>query len=200
MALGDVFRFTLIGEYELSVNMNVLHYEVVGMAGTGATPTQILNGLLADVKADYLDAMNAGYNLTGARLQQILPVKGDPLEVAVAPPEPGTVAGDGMPGYVSAVISLRTGIADRSHRGRIFLPARSESDSAGSVLNAGALTLITTAATTLVGPITQGVAPNTSDMQLTVFSKLLNNSTPVEEFLVRPTLKTQRRRMVGRGI
>jgi len=200
MALGDVFRFTLIGEYELSVNMNVLHYEVVGMAGTGATDAQIMNGLLADVKADYLAAMNEGYVLTGARLQRVLPVLGDPIEVAVSPPEEGDVTGDGMPGYVSAVISLRTGIADRSPRGRIFLPGRSESDSAGSVLNGGAVTLIDTAATTLIGPTTEGVPPNTSDMQLTVYSKLLGNSTPVETFLTRPTLKTQRRRMVGRGI
>jgi len=200
MALGDIIRLTIIGEYELSVVMNVMHYKVVGVAGTGATLTQIMNGWLADVKTDYLAAMNNGYNLTGVKAQIIAPIVSDPIEAVVAPPEPGVVAGDGMPGYIAAVISLRTGIADRSHRGRIFLPARSESDSNGSTLNAGAITDITTLATTLLGPLTEGVAPNTSDIQLAVWSELLFAGTAVDSFLVRSQLKSQRRRMVGRGI
>ena len=200
MALGDIIRLTIIGEYELSVVMNVMHYKVVGVAGTGATLTQIMNGWLADVKTDYLAAMNVGYNLTGVKAQIIAPIVSDPIEAVVSPAEPGVVAGDGMPGYIAAVISLRTGIADRSHRGRIFLPARSESDSSGSTLNAGAITDITTLATTLLGPLTEGVAPNTSDIQLAVWSELLFAGTAVDSFLVRSQLKSQRRRMVGRGI
>jgi len=200
MALGDIIKLTIVGEYDLSVVMNVLHYKVVGVAGTGATLAQIMNGWLADVKADYLAAMNEGYLLTGVKAQIISPIVSDPIEVAVAPPEAGTVTGDGMPGHIAAVISLRTGIADKKHRGRIFLPARSESDSNGSVINAGAIVLIGDLATTLVGPVTEGVAPNTSDIQLAVWSKALSSGTAVDTFLVRTNLKSQRRRQVGRGI
>ena len=199
MALNDVWKLVVKQAYENQLNLNVLHYLETGVAGTGATAVQRLNGLMVAIEPDFVAAQNENWTYTGATLQRISPTLTDPIEITETPAAAGDVLGEGLPAYVAAVVSWRTAIATRRTRGRSFFGGRSESDSAESFLTAGAITLLDTLAVTLIGPITTGVGGNTSDLTLCVWSPSTPGATEVSSHITRPQLRTMRTRTVGRG-
>jgi hypothetical protein len=200
MALNDVWKLVIKQAYENQLNLNVLHYLETGLAGTGATAAQRLNGLMTEIEPDLVAMQNNNWTYTGATLQRIFPTVTDPIEISETPPAAGDVVGDGLPAYVASVISWRTAIATRRTRGRSFFGGRSESDTEESFLNAGAITLHDTLALTLIGPISTGVGGNTSELTLCVWSPTTPGATVVSNHLTRSQVRTMRTRTVGRGV
>lgn len=86
------------------------------------------------------------------------------------------------------VVTLRTGLAGRSHRGRVYLPWINNDASAAGVLNATDVALAQAAWTTFVGAL------NTASFPLVVVSKKLTASFDVTAVKARANATTQRRR------
>jgi len=201
MPLADTYRFTFVGDYNGSVMENVLHFKVTAVGG-GAAPTTLTvgTGLLNELQPAYLAMLNEAYTLVLARCQLILPVKTDPVEIPAVGTVIGDITGDGLPAVIAAIITWRTGVADRKHRGRSFIPAQSESQCDESTLAAGQVSIMDTFADACVTPITVGTAPNSEDLTIAVLSRELNQATVVTNWISRNSVRTMRSRTPGRGI
>jgi hypothetical protein len=87
-----------------------------------------------------------------------------------------------------AVVTLQTATRGKSHRGRIFLPWVGEVEQLQGVLLAADVATMQTAWSDLVDDMAAASFP------LSVASKLLSSQSLVVSAVVRPFLKTQRRR------
>jgi len=99
----------------------------------------------------------------------------------------GTTAGDFVPG-ASAIVSLRTGLRGRSHRGRIFRPGIAEASMSNGQLTTGSVATTQTAWNTFLTTVTTaGATP-------VVASYLHQTADSVTSYLCELVLGTQRRR------
>lgn len=87
-----------------------------------------------------------------------------------------------------AVVTLQTATRGKSHRGRLFLPWVAELNQTAGTLDAGSVTAMQTAWAEFL------VDMAANSMPLSVASAKLSTQTDVTTALVRPYLKTQRRR------
>lgn len=90
----------------------------------------------------------------------------------------------------SQVVTLRTGLIGRSHRGRIYLPWIGGGNQISGVINAGDTVIAQAGWTAFHGGMT------TAGLPPVVVSRVLNASFPVTSITVQPFLKTQRRRAI----
>jgi hypothetical protein len=105
----------------------------------------------------------------------------------------GNNASDPLPLQTSLCVTLRTGLAGRKFRGRVYLPPPTEgqSDTNGNP-SAGTAT----AAATFIDAMVDLANPS-GDMALAVTSRVSSESTPVTEVVVRDLVwDTQRRRQI----
>lgn len=113
-----------------------------------------------------------------------------------SPVKPGTLSGDMEPAASSILCSLRTGLAGRSYRGRMYLPPTGEGlgDSQGNLTT----TVANDVALCLMGMFsditaTHGHIPG-------VWSATANAFTAVDEVKVDQRLRSQRRRAVRQPV
>lgn len=106
----------------------------------------------------------------------------------------GARAGGGLPPQNSAVVSWRTGEVGRSHRGRTYFTAISETDQDKGVLGALYLNDLGVLIDRLVHLTVEGSA-----VYLAVYSRKLAEANIVQNWIARTSIKTQRRREIGVG-
>lgn len=201
MALGDVYRLTLLGSFLGQAHENVLHYKVTAQAGFDPTGSQSVAAWVAAVQGDYLDIFSTAFTLNGFIWQRLLTSKNDPLYVAAAPSSDGTIAGDPTNSFDAAVISLRTGIPNRRHRGRIYIGGQAKANWVGNTMEAAYATALGTFFTTLVAPL--NVAPGGGadyTLTLAVYSRLDNAAAVVTSGLLDDNPGTMRSRKAGVGV
>jgi len=113
--------------------------------------------------------------------------------------EPATVtgafSGTLVPDQVAMVVTFRTALAGRSHRGRAYIPGLPTAalDSSGylwSVTNTDGMT-------SDFGDWQSAMATSTSSMTHGVLSRSLGVITPVTSYQARRQIATQRRRLTG---
>lgn len=200
MALGDVYRITVIGDYLGQTIENALHFVNVNQINQDPSGDAILARWKTLFQASYLDVCNVGYEMKALIAQRVKGGINNQSQAAPDAPSVGTVAGDGMPSYVACVASLRTFVASRSGRGRIYFGAVSEADSNGNTLAAAyrtnVLNLVVAMGTTW--SVIEGA--NQIDVQLAVYSRLQDVGRPLASVNVRQEPATIRRRKAGRGI
>jgi len=103
----------------------------------------------------------------------------------------GTSAGEALPATNAVTVTLRTALAGRSYRGRVYLPGWTESDNS---LNALITTQAQAAATNFVNKI-RTLSLSANAMTLGVTSRTLGATNPVVTELVRDNVwDVQRRR------
>lgn len=101
------------------------------------------------------------------------------------PPGTGSIR---LPDQVATVVSLRTGLAGRSFRGRMYLPLNGLSLDANAQLSSSSIGLVADAAKDLVDDI------NAGGLEVVVMSATQTLTTPVTSIIVDSILDTQRRR------
>jgi len=106
----------------------------------------------------------------------------------------GTVSGDVCPPQDSAVITWRTSMVGRRYRGRTYVPCIPESAQQFGVLTAPHQSSLEDLADALVNGWADGMGGS-----LVVFHKDLNTSTDIINWIVRATIRSQRRRQLGVG-
>lgn len=120
------------------------------------------------------------------------------LDYSTGLPEAGAyVPGSGdtiEPGNVTAAMSLRTGLAGRSQRGRFYVPSwhKDQVTSDDRMNSSWVTTYVSILAQLLATFLTQ-------PYQLAIFHKATNLFTLVTSFVVDAVLDSQRRRLPGRG-
>jgi hypothetical protein len=138
-------------------------------------------------------ANNARY--VGVALQRLSPL---PLSVVITDntnQANGTGGANELPLQVSGIVTLKTNLAGRANRGRMYIPfppvAAQGTD--GHPTN-GYVTAVDTLAAIAILPQTVGTAPNQVVLTPVVYHKRLNTTTDITDKVARQRWATQRRR------
>lgn len=197
MAIGDIYRFSLQGDWGGSDQAYVtLHFKALSV---GATPANLASALTAGFVTSLLPFLAnvftwRQWNYLSRNL--VPPLSGFST---AGMPKACTQASDALPHQTSLVVTFRTAYAGRSFRGRMYLPAPTESENAtGAVLDNTSATNLQAVFTTLVN--TYGSGGSDPDWQLGIYSQKLAQFNPVTTSVVRTNWGTQRRRRIGVGI
>jgi hypothetical protein len=127
-----------------------------------------------------LPSQPGNFSQTDVLWKQTSPVLGVEHITTFAPPNVGTLDEDSLPSYCSVVVSIRTALGGRSHRGRMYLPAIAESQTGFNMIQAASpawTNLLSFAACLATKFITIGDPPAANSAQLGVYSRKLGGST-----------------------
>lgn len=152
----------------------------------------------------WMNEMNLVARCSLIQVRDVVPGTGAGFDFTVSPSKQGSKTNDVLPPQDAAVITWRTGLAGRSYRGRSYVPYQNEGEQNAGVLAGGALTSLTTAAQAI---LTQyGPTGVSTHWRACVLSRRLNGAirpvpvgTNIVGFVVRSTIRSQRRRQLGRG-
>jgi len=182
--IADTFRVTLNWDAGGSQSFhNVLHF----FNATG-NETDVYNDMNAHVTTGMWGLINGGFKVTsvdvidlGHAFTSVHFATGSPAKWS------GQAGGQVIP-QGAAVITERTNLRGRSHRGRIYLPAIDESVQNDGVLDAATVASSQTAWNTFL------TAMGATNSQPVVASYKLSTESGITSYVVRPKLRTQRRR------
>lgn len=193
--VNDVYSVRVYTAVNNQVGLNVLNYQCAGKVGTGATEAQIATAFDNQFAAPYKALITTSATYRGVQVQKYSPL---PVAVAVssiANSGVGTAGVSMIPTQGSGLISLRTALAGKSHRGRVYIPFPSDSDNTADGRPVAAyLTRLGTLATAMLATISAGAGGNTNTFNLVIHSKLLNSFTLVTVATEQGRWATQRRR------
>jgi hypothetical protein len=207
-ATGDGFQVRVRGHIEGQETNNVLHFIAVGPVDD--VEVRLILVLAACFVQHLVPVCSTQWALQDLVWKQVTPVLG--VEHITVPPGilVGTATGDALPAFCSAVISLRTRLGGRSHRGRMYVAGMPESATVGSVIQGGGnfwtgfLAFINCVATSFI----LGDPPPANSFQWEVYSRKLGGAkfpyasagyTPITSILPVAQVGTTRSRKVGRG-
>lgn len=199
-----IVRFTLEGQH----CENVLNFRVV--TAMDDFELRVILVLIQCFVA-FLAQIPSSMEFTEVAWKKTSPVLGvENITVFPAGSQGGALI-DALPSFNSAVVSIRTALGGRSHRGRIYLAGIPESAALGSILDKDgpywtALLAFITCLTNNF--ITVGDPPGTNKAVLGVYSRKLggaafpfNNTgfTPAKTLVPHVELGTTRSRKIGKG-
>lgn len=208
-AVGSIWEVRIEGRIEGQLTDNVLHFVCVG--ATADVDLHLIQVLLSCFITHLLPVITSSWTLERIVWKQVGPTLG--VEQISIPT--GTTSGGGnaqaLPSYCSAVISKRTLVGGRSHRGRMYIAGIPENQTLGSKIDpsgpfwAGLLGFALCVITNFVHPDPAG---GTDIFDLIVYSRKLGGAhfpygtagvTDVREFVPVADIGTTRSRKLGRG-
>lgn len=196
MALGDIWRMSLIGSHsgtELAVM--TMHIRMKTSNGTFA-------GAAAYLKTNLLDLLKTK-QATTFRWDEIrgltvntTPPLADLYNTAF--PLAGTVAVEEPAHQVAIVVSTKTAYAGRSYRGRNYIPGMTEGDFTQGLVTSATGNAIQTYYDDLVAAL--GASGANADYMWVVWSEKLQAYNGIVDTIVRDVPGVIRRRRVGVGV
>lgn len=194
MAVGDLYRLAVIGKLGMGqMFVSVLHYQQMATEGgvgarelAEAFEREALDAYCAQIPSAYLVTQLEARQVTGGEEAFDLPV------VAA-----GVGVGDPLPPQVCTLISWRTGFVGRKNHGRTYLPAPVEAAQVSGNLTSEVIGAYNDVAAALMTLEREGGAG--TQFSLSVYHRDDGTFTPVQSYIVRGQLATQRRRRVGTG-
>lgn len=159
---------------------NVLNF-TTNEAVNDATRRDLLLGLAAAIIACWIDTLlpilPGTFVLQSVAVKELHPMISDEYEEFVASPTGnGGGTGESSPSFVAQLLRLRTGVAGRSNRGRMFLPPPVEGEITADTLGSGATDALLAFAACLAGKFV-GASP-TENFNLCVLSKKAVGTPP----------------------
>ena len=196
--VGDVYQLAVYCRSQDQQNqVNVLHYRVKEITGTGADFQTMLDSASSDLATHYKANLPASARYNGVIARDLVP----PLTssfFSIAGAGVGTLIGDPLAPQLAPLISWRSAGAPAGTRGRSYMPSPDESyEHSNGRLTAGAITAYTSLATGIKELSTLASGPSTtSTLELVIRTGLTlpYSIHLVSSFLVRPAFATQRRR------
>jgi len=160
--------------------------------------TSLASVLISQWEQKIMPKLSSWAKFTQVSLRDLTSSSGIVYEYAGPPlPVSGGAMGQPLPSSVAVVVSLRTGLAGRSFRGRLFFGGFSEQQSDGNYMGGNLPTQLKDALTEVIDAI------NTADRRVVIVSRYTQNQprstgivTPVVSVLARTVrLATQRKRL-----
>lgn len=203
-ASGEIYQVT----YQMLLNgqtvENVLHYRALnGLVTESAIKTAaerfwfLTKGLQC-----------AGLTYTGMIVKRMTPIPLDQSFVVPLTVTNGTGSGGCLQNSVALIFTMRTGLAGKSNRGRIYIPgiATDLLASGWNLMTTAGQVAAAAAATNLVSEF--GPSGTNTALALGVYSRVIGGSHPftlagwgqMTSLDVQPVLGNQRRRRLGVGI
>lgn len=144
----------------------------------------------------YRNVINGTMNIDFIEARTLYPQTQNYAGIYYPPqPEPGLQSGDALPYNVAAAIQLKTGVRGRRYRGRVMMPAISETEVSGSNMSVSLITDLTFLAANLMTDIVVGNLIGDA----VIASRVGGFLTPVVAAVVDYITDSQRTRLPGRG-
>lgn len=202
MAVGEVFEVKVSGHYQGQLWNNVLHFRQKEY-GVG-TEEDFITRFKSVIYGEWLALMVDEATMDQIYVRQITPELKDPVIDSFVNAV-GAVTDDGLPSFVSAIVTQRTGIANRRKRGRIYIPAVPLSFQTDGQLNSTGLAAYQTFADNLMVNYNDNTASAKFDVGVWSRAQAADTGqnddafTPMTSGAPNPVLGTQRRRRAGHG-
>jgi hypothetical protein len=194
-AVGDIFLLKNVTKMAQQVGLNLLHYQVLQVAGAAVTLEEMCAALEARFAPRYKGMMGNQATWEGSVLQRIHPNPSvDTKSVAQAGPAAGGTYN--LPPQASMYLTIYTGGAGRRNRGRVYVPFPWDgwAGVGGEVTNTGMAALDLLAAD-LLAPITVGGAGGgTITLQYGIYARDLKTFKPMIAHRSNAAFGTQDRR------
>lgn len=202
-AAGELFRATMNMRLRGQVVENVLHFR-------GKTGAESPNALGVEINTDYWTYLAAlcapDVVFEGVTVLQLTPVV---FDLAITPNtsihDNGEGLGVAVNNTIAAILTLRTGVAGKTHRGRMYIPGIASSWTTTDSLTPGGVTAMNTFASQMLAK--WGVGGTSLGFEWGIYSRLLGGGgpytvagyQPITRCDPQPTLGNQRRRRLGVG-
>lgn len=203
MAVGDIWRISAVGTFLGQEYVNTFHFRMKTIAGTPLMAVEYLNTNLYDLLVT--QAISNQWSITSwhARQLAVPAVVHDYIDNIA-----GSGSGDVLPPQSAMVVSLRSSLLGRRHRGRLYLGGWLESAQANGVFGTALVSAVGTYIDDMVAAV--GSGGSNADLEWGIWSRvnggqdpgpynLIAGWTPIEAGLVRSIVYTQRRRTIGSG-
>ena len=201
-----VYELRVIGTYQGQQFNNVLHFADDAGVGVAGDAQLLADSFMHnDVITAYRNCLDDSAVLNRVEVREIHPEQKDPV-VEIPPNGQGLRTGSGMPSYVTAVISFRTGFTAKTKRGRMYMPAVPESFCTDGTMDPAAQAYYQTWEGELEARYLE--TTGTEPFVLGIWSRKLAGPapydpaafTPVTNITLNTIFGTQRRRRVGHGV
>lgn len=123
--IGDRIQAVIHTRLQGQNGLMVRHYTVFASAGAARTTQHVANHLDTAFAGVVKACMSENAQYLGVSCKKINALGSD-SDFAVTNDGPGTVESEPLPGQVCGLISLKTGLAGRSRRGRVYVPFPAE--------------------------------------------------------------------------
>lgn len=195
LAPTEKFRFTIYCKSVEQVALNVVHYQVISIAGTSTTVGQFLTDFEAPLAAALKPLLNNATAYMGTTIQLVHP-NTDVAVVSQANAGLGTGAGDLLPRQTAGFIKKRAVTPGRRRSGRIYVPFPSESHSTTEGHPSAAYqALLLTYGDLITKTFSTGVGANTAIVSGIIYRRTAPaNSSEILGISISDRWATQRRR------
>jgi len=195
LAGGDICRLRIACYTANQVGINVVHWQVTSLTGTGRTDAQVADDFNTDLAPRYKTVLSAQARFRGVSFQRILPLPPTFPQIVTTLDGVGLVAGDMAPTQTSGIVSAKTEFAGAKYRGRVYIPFPGEasSDSNGIPI-AQYVTDIEDIGDELYTSIVLGGGGNTVTLTPVIYHRSTATATKIDGFVARAKWATQRRR------
>lgn len=194
-AAGDIIEVSFCMRLNNQNGINVRHYRVQTIAGTGATDAQITAFFESTFKSTYLPCIANAAVWYGTKCQRIFPLPKSGISTTSGGVSPGTGGASPLPTQVAGLISHTTALAGRSYRGRKYIPfpTTTQLTAAGDPTPAY-ITLLNSICVADVSTLTAGTTPNQTTFKPVIWSPRRQVATDLSNSFGRTGWGTQRRR------
>lgn len=183
-----------------TVTVNILHYRVANILGSGPTDTQIATAMDAAWGPIMIPALPLLCQYYGITIQKIFPLPIVERQINAANRGVGTrILEMGAP-QLTGLITKTTGLAGRKFRGRFYAPFPAEDDNVNGAVDVAYIALLGPVAVNQFTVVVAGLPPNTANLFPCLFrTGAPPNTTDINGATIRPYFGTQRRRGQASG-
>lgn len=195
MAVGDIYEVKILSFQGAQLGINIRHYRVASITGAQPSDNAIRDRMDAVFLAQYPNLFGPSTNYLGTTVRKIwpLPVLLETTRAGVS--VAGTTLGDNLPKQTAGVITLRTTLAGRSNRGRLYTPFPTEaSNDADSTPTAAYLQTLQLLGLLLISSVVVTSGGNSATLDPGIWRRGPKTFTIWSTFLERDKWGTQRRR------
>jgi len=195
LSVGQILRLRIFSRQNDQLGLNVLHYQVDGITGTGITVAEAATVFSNEFADNYKGLMVETAEYRGVSAQTIYPGAFSEQVYDSTGHGIGTVEGAPLPYQTCGLISWRTGFGGHKYRGRTYVPFPGVADqSTDGTPIADYVTRLADLADDLHGPHTFSGAGGSNTFRLIISNNPIGTFTVVTAFLANDRWATQRRR------
>jgi len=194
MAVNDVYSVVLRQRMHGQTILNVLHYREV-VTGTGPAGLNLAQDIATVIIPLMKPLQSSDLVHESVVVQKIYPLPPSNPITNVTAAGPGTDIGNALPTSVALVITKRTNFAGRKYRGRVFVCGIPEDTEVQSAIAPGKVAAFQALADSLA--LNKGTSGWTYSP--VIWHRSTKTNDDVTSCLIRPNIRNQRRRQVGRG-
>lgn len=127
VVIGDTLQIKIYCKFRDQIGLNVRYLQVTNTTGASVTDQEVADRVALDVDALYRELLSIQARFEGVSAQIVLPVARDTV-YSNNGAGAGLTSGDPLPSQTCGLITLRSGFAGRSGRGRMYIPFPGEGD------------------------------------------------------------------------